>query len=150
MIKDLRVSDFSPAAKLLSTAVLVTYAGVHLFALWLARHVSEVAGSAQTHFAYRDLTYLLRMSHQHMFGHGTMYFVTGALFLMTDVREGLKRGIVLLPFVGAGMDLGCWWLLKHDARNWEWLSMLGGAIFTGSFLGMVFVLLRQLWRKPKA
>jgi hypothetical protein len=148
MIKGLRMSDFSPGGKALATGVLLFFTGVHGFALWLSHEVGEAAGSAQAHFSYKDLIYLLRMSHQHLFGHGVMYFLTGALFLTTQGREEVKTAVVLLPFVGAGLDLGSWWLLKYNARDWESLSMISGTLFTASFLYMVVVSLWQLWRRP--
>ena len=148
-MKDLRVSDFPLSARLLASAVLVFFTGAHVFALWLSRNVGEAAGSAQAHFAYKELIYLLRMSHQHLFGHGTMYFLTGALFLLTDAREKIKIVLPLLPFMGAALDLASWWMLKYGTYDCEWLSILGGTLFTGSFLAMVLVLLRDLW-KPRA
>ena len=144
-----KTSEFSPAGRVLAACTLLFFIGVHVFALLLVRNVTEAAGSAQAHFAYRDLNYLLRMSHQHLFGHGAMYFITGFLFLATPFPERLKAMVVPLPFLGAALDLTAWWLLKYTPGNWEMLSALAGGFFTFSFLGMA---LSTLWflARPRA
>ncbi len=149
MTSSWKVSAFTPAGRLLAACTLFFFIGVHVFALVLVRTVTEAAGSAQAHFAYRDLTYLLRMSHQHLFGHGAMYFVTGGLFLATPFPEKVKAFAVPLPFLGAALDLASWWLLKYSSVNCELLSVLGGSLLTFSFLGMALATLWSLTFPPK-
>jgi hypothetical protein len=146
MMEGWRTDRFTPAGRALAASTLLFFMGVHAFALWLAKAVTHAAGSAQDHFAYRDLIYLLRMSHQHLFGHGVMYFIAGMFFLATPVRERTKAWIVPLPFIGAGLDLAAWWMLKYASSDMEWLSAAGGLLFTASFLGMA---LTTLWSLAK-
>lgn len=134
------------SAKLLISAFLVSMAVNHAFAGWLSWEVANsAAGGAKEHFQYKNLEHLLKISHQHAFGHGAMYFLTGAVFLLCSWREKVKAAIVLLPFAGAMTDLASWWLLKYLAGDYEWVSAAGGTLFSLGFSIMFFRIFYELW-----
>ena len=139
------------SARLLITAFLVSMALNHLFAGGLAWQLSHSElGSIKEHFQYKDLIYLLRMSHQHAFGHGIIYALLGAVFLLSSWPEKLKAAIILTPFLGALLDLSSWWMLKYLAGDYEWLSIAGGIISSLGFAIMTLRILYELWFQEKS
>lgn len=130
----------------LLTLVLVSFALNHLSStalVWeVTRHVNTTAGE---HFGYKTLAALLRMTHQHTFGHGTMYFLTGLIFLFAGWPRKATLVIVTLPFVGAWLDILSWFLLKYCSGKWEALSLVSGFLYLTSFAAMFVGCLRQMW-----
>ena len=53
--------------------------------------------------------------------------------------------LVPAPSVGAWLDLGSWFGLKFLSEKWEYLSMVGGTMFAGSFLAMFCISMYQMW-----
>ena len=134
------------SAKALITAFLVSMGLNHAFAGWLSFEIANsAAGGEKEHFQYKTLVYLLRMSHQHAFGHGIMYFALGAIFLLSSLPERLKTLLILIPFIGAGVDLLAWWLEKYAQANYEWLSIVGGILFSAGFTVLSLRIFWELW-----
>ena len=133
-------------AKHLVSLVLVSYALTHISAVMLIWEVTRhVDATAKEHWAFKTYAVLLRMAHQHTFGHGTMYFVVSAIFLFAGLSERLTLLVITAAFVGAWMDLSSWFLLKHYSANWEYLSYFGGGLYVSAFTTMFFVILYQMW-----
>ena len=89
-------------AKWLATLALTSFALNHLFAVALVWQVTtQVDAGAKEHFSYKSLPVLLRMAHQHAFGHGVMYFVTGGIFLFADAPEWIALVLFTMAFVGS-------------------------------------------------
>ena len=141
-----RLRELPRAAKLLVTAFLFSMGLNHIFASILTWQIAHsAAGSAKEHFQYKSLVYMLRMSHQHAFGHGIMYFALGGIFLLSVVPEPAKSVLILLPFIGATIDLSSWWLLKYAEADYEWLSAIGGTLFALGFAVMSLRIFWELW-----
>lgn len=137
-------------AKWLVTLVIISFALNHLFSAWLVWEVTtNVDPSAKEHFAYKTFAVLLRMAHQHTFGHGTMYFITSALFLFAGMPELLALALITGAFLGAWLDLASWFLLKYGSPRWELLSMASGILYAVSFALMAGIILYQTWRRPR-
>jgi hypothetical protein len=144
----IKLADLPRKAKWLVTLVLGSFGLNHLFSAWLVWEVTHnVDAGAKEHFAFKTLAVLLRMAHQHTFGHATMYFITSAIFLLAELSETLVITIVTAAFLGAQMDLASWFLLKYSSERWEILSMIGGLMYSASFLAMTIIILSQMWRK---
>lgn len=144
------LSGLPRKAKWLVTLLLISYALNHVFSSLLVWEVTRhVDASAKEHFAYKTLAVLLRMAHQHTFGHGTMYFVTSAIFLFAGLGEALTLAVIAAAFAGAWLDLASWFLLKYGSERWEILSVIGGGMYAVSFTVMFFAILFRMWRPPK-
>ncbi len=134
--------------KLLVLFYLAATALTHAFAVGAIREATQVAMSgAPEYFRRATVLHLFRMSHQHAFGHGTMYFLLGALGLCTSARESVRVLGVALCFTGALCDLASWWLQKLGGPSFEPLSMGGGAAFASGFVLLSFLILRDLARR---
>lgn len=132
--------------KWLATLMLASYAMTHGLAAILVWEVTtRVDSSAQEHFAYKTFAALLRMAHQHTFGHGTMYFLTGALFLLCGLPNRIAVPVVTGAFLGAWLDHASWFGLKYFSARWELLSMASGAAYAACFAFMAAAILWRMW-----
>jgi hypothetical protein len=137
-------------AKVLVTFVLLSFLFNHAFAVLLVHEVTtKVDPGAREHFSYKSLAILLRMAHQHFFGHGVMYFITAGIFLLADVAEWLTILLIFALFTASWLDIVSWFGLKYRSARWEWLSIGAGTTYAGVFLIMTTVVLYQMWRGPE-
>ncbi len=137
--------------KLLILFYLVATALTHAFAVGAIWQSTTVAMSgAPEYFRRATVLHLFRMSHQHAFGHGTMYLLIGVLGLLTRAPESLRVLGVALTFTGALCDLASWWLQKFGGPSFEPLSMGGGAAFASGFALLALLILRDLRRPATA
>ena len=140
------LSTLPRTAKWLITLAIVSFGMTHLFAAALVWQVTtQVDASAKEHFNFKSFAVLLRMGHQHAFGHGTMYFLTGAVFLFAGISEFWTLALITGTFVGAWLDLTSWFLLKYGSERWELLSMVSGTAYAASFAAMAVIILCRLW-----
>lgn len=146
-MKDFQLNSLAKSAKILVSLFLFEIAANHIFSLLLAYHITHDAfSSTEEYFHYQqDTRKLLRMSHQHSFGHGVMYLIVGGLFCFTKVKEKVKLALIPTPFIGAGLDQTSWWLMKFKGVEWEWISYLGGTLFSVGFCSMAFIVFYELW-----
>lgn len=138
-------ASWSFPARLLVWAYLGATALTHLFAagaIWQATQVA-VQGNA-AYFRYATLLHLCRMSHQHAFGHGTMYLILGAIALATRASARQKTLGIGLTFAGAVADLASWWLQKFGGPSFEPLSIGGGLAFSSGFVWLAALIVRDL------
>jgi hypothetical protein len=138
-------------AKWLITLVLCSFLLSHLFAALLVREVTtQIDKSAKEHFSFKSYAILLRMAHQHSFGHGVMYFIASGIFLFADAAEALTIALMTMLFAGSWLDILSWFMLKYGSARWELLSAASGAAYAGAFAAMTGIILYQLWRPPKS
>lgn len=135
-------------AKLAVFFFLVAAALTHAFAagaIWQATRVTYHTNAE--YFRYMNLLQLFRMSHQHAFGHGTMYLLVGLLLAATRSPDRVKILGISLTALGALSDLSSWWLQKFLGPSFEPLSMTAGACFAAGFALSGLCILRELTRK---
>ena len=135
-------------ARLAVLFYVIATALTHLFAvgaIWQATRVNY-HGNAE-YFRYMSLLQLFRMSHQHAFGHGTMYFLLGLLVAATRAGDGWKVLAISLTGLGASADLASWWLQKFSGPSFEPLSVTGGACFAAGYALAAALILRELVRR---
>jgi hypothetical protein len=138
-------------AKWLITLVLISFLLNHLFAVLLVREVTtQIDKSAREHFSFKSFAILLRMAHQHAFGHGVMYFLTSAFFLLAEASEALAIGLMTALFAASWFDILSWFLLKFRTGRWELLSEASGTTYAVVFFVMTGTILYQMWRPRRA
>jgi hypothetical protein len=134
-------------AKWLVTLVLFSFLLNHAFAALLVREVTtQIDKSAKEHFSFKSYAILLRMAHQHTFGHGVMYIITSAIFLLAEVADLLAVVLTTALFFGAWADIAGWFMLKYGSPRWEFLSIAAGTTYASAFLIMTAIIFAQLWR----
>lgn len=146
------IAGLPPAAKLLVIFFLGATALTHAFAAGAVFYTTTVstAGHADYFRIVMKPLQLLRMSHQHAFGHGTMYFLLGALALATTAAPFLQALGIALTSLGAACDLASWWLQHYAGPDFHPLSVGAGAAFSTGYLLLAGLILRDLARRPAA
>jgi uncharacterized membrane protein YhdT len=60
-----------------------------------------------------SLLQLARVSHIHLFGITIMFFLTGAIFSLSDTPIWFRVSIIVIPYLAILMDIGSWWATKY-------------------------------------
>lgn len=135
-------------AKVAVLFFLIATALTHAFAagaIWQATRVAYQ--SNPEYFRYMSLLQLFRMSHQHAFGHGTMYLLLGLLLAATRAADWVKLLGIALTGLGALSDLASWWLQKFSGPSFEPLSVSSGICFSAGFTLSALCIVRELIRR---
>lgn len=144
----LELSALPAGWKLLIVFYLAAAGLTHAFAFGAIREaVFTAMTGAPEYFRRATLLHLFRMSHQHAFGHGTMYLLLGILGMLTRASESTRVLGVSLCFLGALSDLASWWLQKLGGPSFEPLSIGGGMAFASGFVLLAALILRDLRRR---
>lgn len=80
-------------------------------------------------------------THAHLLGMGTLFLAMGAIFLLSNTRRGVRIAAIAAPFVGMGLNIGCWWLAILSPA-FVWGIVAGGALMAA---GAVVLVVRPLW-----
>ena len=103
-----------------------------------------------THFVGIDfgqsIKSLTRVSHIHLFGISFIFFLTGAVFALTEVNKWFRIVIVALPFVAIWMDIFSWWFTKVQPL-FAYTVIIGGVLMGISLLIQIVVPLYEMWIK---
>ncbi|MCS7184440.1 MAG: hypothetical protein NZ870_00715 [bacterium] len=143
----IKLKELPITFKVLITLVISTYIFQHISSLLLVMHNIKINMGAAAVFENKTLLQMLRLTHQHLMGHGTMYFITSFIFLFTNVKPLLKIVLILAVFSGSWLDLAGWWLMKYYGESFEFLSKIAGSIMAGGFLIMSIFIIKETWQK---
>ncbi len=152
---DINLRNFPPAAKR-GMALAVT-----LFGIAFAFGASEIwyqlqfFGSSEAFFDQMSLGKLIVMTHAHLFGFTTSFFIIGIPFSMQFNQLKVYQWVFPVGLAASLTDVISWWGIKYLSANFEYVSMLCGVLFSVSYLWMLIGLLRVLmfpeviWRSDK-
>lgn len=87
---------------------------------------------------------IAKLSHQHLFGMGFIFFLTGLVLFRTERRPRLKTGLILISYLAILADIGGWWLTKLSAP-FAYLVLAGGALSGICFTAMVIIACYEIW-----
>ena len=140
------IKDFPTSAKVAATLTLISYALVHIFAFLEVYLVSKVSfKSTSEYFFYMKLPKLIATSHAHFFGHGTMYFVTSAIFIFSKLSEFWKIMFISLALSAGLLDVGSWWAIKYGGNHYEMFSALAGIMSVVAWGFMTIRIMYEAW-----
>ena len=141
------LADFPDSAKMSLTLLLAAYGLVHAMGVGEAYLKSRNDfTSAGEYFYYMSLGKLVATSHAHLFGHGTMYFLTSALFLFSSVSERTKTLLIGLAMSSGLLDVASWWMLKYHGDVWEIFAVLAGILYIFGWGSMAGRMTWEMWR----
>lgn len=144
--RNIYLSAFPAAAKILITIVLFMFTLVHVLGLWDAYlQTHEVFESAEEYFGYMKLAKLVSLSHPHLFGFALMYLLVGGLFIFTSWSEPVKSLILAIPILSALFDVLSWWMIKMVSSDFELLTIFTGIAFGTGFGLMTLLILKEMW-----
>lgn len=146
----IKLSSLNLPARILITLLIITYIMQHISSFLLVMHDVDINMGAATVFENKSLLQMLRLTHQHLMGHGTMYFITSLIFLLTDAGNILKIALVTSVFAGSWGDLTGWWLMKYYGDAWELISQVSAILMACGFFLMSFFILKSTWLKTQS
>ncbi|MDF1590122.1 MAG: hypothetical protein P1P89_01305 [Desulfobacterales bacterium] len=74
-----------------------------------------------------------------------IFILMGGIVLFLDLSTKVRTWLVVLPFIGVGVDLASVWLKVFIHPAFFWLHIPGGMLFGTVFVIDSFLILRQLW-----
>ena len=141
---DLNLRQLPPAAKR-GIAMAVGLFGV-AFAFGASEiwYQMQVYGSAEAFFAQMSLGQLIVMTHAHLFGFTTSFFIIGIPFSMQFNQLKSYQWVFPVGLAASLTDVISWWGIKYIAPSFEDVSIFCGCLFSVSYIWMLIGLLRVL------
>jgi hypothetical protein len=141
---DINLRHFPTAAKR-GMALAVVLFGV-AFAFGASQIVYQLAyfdNSAQ-YIASMSVSKLIVMTHAHLFGFTTAFFIVGIPFSMQFNHIRLYQWVFPIGLAASLVDIMSWWAIKFIDHSFESVSLVCAFLFSGSYLWMLIGLLRTL------
>lgn len=104
----------------------------------------QLNGSATAFFANMSLGKLIIMTHAHLFGFTTAFFIVGIPFSLQFPHIKAYQWVFPVGLAASLTDVISWWGIKYVAPSFENVSMFCGVLFTISYMWMLIGLLRVL------
>jgi hypothetical protein len=105
---------------------------------------ADVLASAPT-LAIPTFDSLVAEGHFHMFGFTMIFFMCGLIISFADMAVGLKRTLILAPFIGSVFDIWSTLLTRFVGPGFSWMMMISGSLMAISFLTIFIVAMWQMW-----
>jgi len=88
---------------------------------------------------------LVKVSHIHLLGMSLIFYLLGRIFILSEMPVWLKRTVVVIPFAAILIDIGSWWFTKLTSPFFAYTVIIGGALFSISFVVQTLVSFYQMW-----
>jgi hypothetical protein len=152
---DINLRHFPPAAKRGMAFAVCLFGVAFAFGASEIWYQLQFYGSSDAFFAQMSLGKLIVMTHAHLFGFTTAFFIVGIPFSMQFNNLYIYQWVLPVGLSASFIDVLSWWGIKYLSPNFEYVSMLCGILFSVSYLWMLIGLLRVLlfpevvWKSDK-
>lgn len=141
---DINLRDLPPAARR-GIAMATGFFGIAFcFGATEIWYQLQLNGSAEAFFANMSLGKLIIMTHAHLFGFTTAFFIVGIPFSLQFPHIKAYQWVFPVGLAASLTDVISWWGIKYVAPSFENVSMFCGVLFTISYMWMLIGLLRVL------
>jgi hypothetical protein len=145
-----RIQGWTPSIRVTAFLVFLSLLIVQALALTTVYIQTQIVhDSTWEYFQHLSWARLLGTSHAHVFGFAVTYGFIGFILSMTDVREWLKCVLISLILWGGMFDVLSWWGIKNYSADFEWISIVSGAV-TGISSLVVFLLVGRSLLTPSS
>jgi hypothetical protein len=141
---DVNLRDMPPAAKRGIAMSVVLFGIAFCFGASEIWYQLQLNGSTEAFFAQMSLGKLIVMTHAHLFGFTTSFFIIGIPFSLQFHHLKTYQWVFPVGLAASLTDVMSWWGIKYVDANFEYVSMFCGVIFSVSYMWMVIGLLRVL------
>ena len=108
--------------------------------------ISEYYRQEESGLGPKSFLELLETAHFHLFSMPIFFLVLGHIFLLTDVRDRWKHVVVAAAFAALLLEILLPWLIVYGSGAFAWLEHPTRLALFGTFLALVLVPLRDMWR----
>lgn len=89
---------------------------------------------------------LIKVSHIHIFGMSFIFILTGAIFVLSEVKSGWRALLIAIPFVAIWMDIGSWWFTKLEPF-FAYAVIIGGVLMGFALAAQIVLSIYEMWFK---
>jgi len=85
--------------------------------------------------------------HNHVTSMSLIFLALGGILLLTSIPKGLKKFLIVEPFISIVLTFGGIWLLWSGVLWFKYIVMISGILLTLTFTTSVILILIQLLKK---
>lgn len=141
---DINLRNFPPAAKRGMAIAVVLFGVAFAFGASEVWYQRQFFGSSAEFIASMSLGKLIVMTHAHLFGFTTAFFIVGIPFSMQFNHIRSYQWVFPVGLAASLTDVMSWWGIKYIDHSFEWVSMVCAVLFSATYLWMLVGLLRTL------
>ncbi len=87
---------------------------------------------------------LVRVSHVHLFGMSFIFFLTGGIFALSEIKVRWRTLLIATPFIAVWVDIGSWWFTKL-APIFAYTVIIGGILMGLALFFQILISLWEMW-----
>ena len=141
---DINLRNLPPAARRGIAMSAVLFGIAFSFGASEIWYQLQLNGGTQAFFEQMSLGKLIVMTHAHLFGFTTSFFIIGIPFSLQFPHIRSYQWVFPVGLAASLTDVMSWWGIKYLAPSFEYVSMFCGVLFSISYLWMLIGLLRVL------
>lgn len=141
---DINLRSFPPAAKRGMALAVVLFGVAFAFGASEVWYQMQFFGSSAEFVASMSLGKLIVMTHAHLFGFTTAFFIVGIPFSMQFNHIRSYQWVFPIGLAASLTDVMSWWGIKYIDHAFEHVSMVCAILFSVTYLWMLIGLLRTL------
>ncbi len=85
--------------------------------------------------------------HNHVTSMSIIFLLLGSILLLTSIPKGLKKFLIIEPFISILLTFGGIWVLWSGVLWFKYIIMFSGMLLTLTFTTSVVLILIQLFKK---
>jgi hypothetical protein len=90
---------------------------------------------------------IITMVHNHVISMSLIFLVLGVILLLTSIPKGLKKFLMVEPFISIILTFGGIWLLWSGLLWFKYIIVFSGILLTLTFTTSVVLILIQLLKR---
>ncbi len=141
---DINLRDLPPAARRGIAMSAALFGIAFCFGASEIWYQLQLNGGTQAFFEQMSLGKLIVMTHAHLFGFTTSFFIIGIPFSLQFPHIRSYQWVFPVGLAASLTDVISWWGIKYISGNFEYVSMFCGILFSISYMWMLIGLLRVL------
>ena len=141
---DINLRELPPAARRGIAMATVMFGIAFCFGASEIWYQLQLNGGTQAFFEQMSLGKLIVMTHAHLFGFTTSFFIIGIPFSLQFPHIRSYQWVFPVGLAASLTDVMSWWGIKYISGNFEYVSMFCGVLFSISYMWMLIGLLRVL------
>jgi hypothetical protein len=95
----------------------------------------------------KPLKEIVTLVHNHVLSMSVIFFLIGAILLLTSISPLLKKILIIEPFISLLLTFGGIWVMWSGVVWFKYVIMVSGILMTTTYTVSVIVILSQLLKK---